>query len=588
MSRFNKANIHTNKKHSAISTTGNKVVNHYGATGYERDVRSELYLLAVSFMGGDSNFYEKEVDRYDRLRMLTSVIAVEDPEWIKEMIRWVRNGAMMRTVAGVMAVEAVRARLMVAATAGEKDATSQGTLNREIIDAACARADEPGETLSYYLAKYGKPIPYAIKKGIGDAATRLYNERSFLRYGSEGTKAISFRDVIRLTHPKPKDDAQDALFSYITNPEQNPADLGLDKIGARNALMTIPQERRKDFMGTDAATDLFLLGEMGWENISSWLGTMDREAWEAVIPNMGVMALLRNLRNFDKVDIPNYVAAQIGDKLADPEQIKRARVLPLRFLNAYKHAPSMRWSWLLEQGLNESLSNVPKLDGRTLILVDVSPSMTWEKISEKSTLTYYDAATIFGAVLAVRNPGSDLVQFGGASNAIEVRPGESVLKVMEKFHEISYTDIPSAVRNWYHEGRYDRVIILTDEQSDGWGLGRSVFEKAMDTVRSIVPTKIPVYTWNFAGYKAAHGPSNWENMHVFGGGFSDAAFGMIHHIESGAKGSWPWETSSGVTQCGTCFRYYMDGKPIKPVGNGPACSECGTPSQIAKDSNDLD
>ena len=53
-----------------------------------------------------------------------------------------------------------------------------------------------------------------------------------------------------------------------------------------------------------------------------------------------------------------------------------ARQFPIRFLSAFKEAPSLRWAWPLEQALQHSLANVPQLPGRTLVLVDVSGSMT--------------------------------------------------------------------------------------------------------------------------------------------------------------------------------------------------------------------
>ena len=85
---------------------------------------------------------------------------------------------------------------------------------------------------------------------------------------------------------------------------------------------------------------------------------------------------------------------------------------------------------------------------------------------------------------------------------------------------------------------------MTDEQSYGWGLGNANtlgFEQTMSTIRSVVPYEVPIYTWNLAGYKVAHQPSGWDNMYVMGGGFSDACFSTIHHIESGSKDKWPWE-----------------------------------------------
>src|SRR5690606_7218412 len=115
---------------------------------------------------------------------------------------------------------------------------------------------------------------------------------------------------------------------------------------------------------------------MTWEALAGWLqGPMDARAWEAVIPAMGYMALLRNLRNFDEAGVGDAVAQTVAARLADAEQVRRSRQFPFRFLAAYRAARSLRWAYPLERALGHSLANVPALPGRTLILVDRSGSM---------------------------------------------------------------------------------------------------------------------------------------------------------------------------------------------------------------------
>lgn len=529
MARFNKASTATGRVvKNPLNATSNETSTHEGGIGYRRDAKAELFLLAVSFMGGDSNFYENTGKRYERLKDLVWHTAASDHEWLIEMIRWVRNSAQMRTVAGVMAVEAVMARLEYAKAMGEKTATSQGPVNRRLIDAACARADEPAEILAYYLSKYPKPIPLPIEKGLGDAVRRLYTERGFLRYGATNNKAVTMQDVLRLTHVKTDDAKQNALFNYIVGKGEIVGPESLPKIHARNELMAMPQESRREFMMSMGGALTLKVAEMGWENISSWLGKMDKEAWEAVIPNMGVMALLRNLRNFDQVGITDQFANEhIIPKLMAMNEIHKSRVLPMRFYSAYKHAPSLRWPYPLEVGLNYTVGNIPELPGRTLVLIDMSQSMNWGTISDRSKLTYAEAAKIFGAVLKSRNPGADLVQYGSTHEYMRVRAGESVLKVIGRFKDLGGTRTEQTLRETY-DG-HDRVIIVTDEQAhySPYAIGEGI--------------NAPIYTWNLAGYEAAH--AHGTNRHTFGGGFSDAAFGMITLLEQGQHGTWPWETN---------------------------------------------
>ncbi len=159
---------------------------------------------------------------------------------------------------------------------------------------------------------------------------------------------------------------------------------------------------------------------------------MDATAREAVIPSMGTMALLRNLRNFDRAGVSEAVAAQVAARISDPEVVARSRQFPFRYLAARQHAPSLRWAYPLEQALGHSLANVPALPGRTLVLVDRSGSLSCP-LSDRSRLNRADAAAVFGAALALRAEEADLVEFGTTARTVPVCQGESVLKVLRRF-----------------------------------------------------------------------------------------------------------------------------------------------------------
>jgi hypothetical protein len=281
--------------------------------------------------------------------------------------------------------------------------------------------------------------------------------------------------------------------------------------------------------------------------LPAWLGKMDKAAWDAVIPNMGVMALLMNLRNFDKVDISEDRREYVMKKISDEEEVVKSRVLPMQFLNAYKYSASVSWHWPIEKGINYTLSNIPKLSGRTLIMIDMSNSMSWGTISEKSQLTYADAAKIFGSVLKMRNyDGVDLFQYG--NGAIEIAPpkGSSIIKVIEEFTSMGGTETASMLKQLYNG--HDRVIIVTDEQAGHAGMARVGYNQLsydMKTVGEFLPKSVPMYTWNLAGYAPSHAESNKGNKYLLGGGFSDASFATIPILERKHKVGWPWENVNG-------------------------------------------
>jgi hypothetical protein len=496
-----------------------------GGPAFVREPREELFLLAVANFVTQRTFYESGEERDDRYKRLVGRLAVEDPVWTAGLLRWLRGEGNMRTASLVGAATYVRARL--------EAGVSEGPSNRSVIDSVLQRADEPGELLAYWMSVYGRNVPQPVKRGIADAVRRLYTSRSLLKYDT-ASKGLRFGDVLNLVHASPDPDKpwQGALFRYALDrrhhPERAVPPASDPVLTAHRALMeTAPEERRAVVTGPGGSERLAAAG-MTWEALAGWLhGPLDAAVWEAVIPSMGPMALLRNLRNFDEAGVSDEAAARVAARLSDAAEVARSRQFPFRYLAAYQHAPSQRWATALERALGHSLANVPSLPGRTLILVDRSDSMFWDTVSERSKLTRADAAAVFGTALAMRAEQADLVEFGWRSVAVPFEPGEPVLEVLKRFQSLGGTHTVKAVRTHYQD--HDRVLIVTDEQAAPHGPGGPA---------EPVPAHIPVYTWNLAGYQPAHGPTG-PHRHTFGG-LTDAAFRMVGLIEAGRESAWPW------------------------------------------------
>ncbi|MEV0456248.1 TROVE domain-containing protein [Catellatospora methionotrophica] len=489
-----------------------------GAPAFPRSPRLELFLLAVSHMVGSDTFYERADERADRFRDLVRTVAVTEVDWFARFVPWLRTGAMLRSASVVAALEGAAAQV---------EAGIPGS--RAVVDSALQRADEPGEAVAYWLARHGRRLPKPVKRGVADAVRRLYTERSLLKYDTD-TAAVRFGDVVELTHPVAVAPWQGDLFRHAVDRRHGrdrPTPESLAMVRARAELTALPVRRRQE------VTDPVVLGRAGmtWEALAGWRqSTMDAAAWESAIPNMGYLALLRNLRNFDAAGIGDGAAAAVAARLSDPGEVARSRVLPMRFLSAYRAARDPRWAHPLETALRHALGNVPALDGRLLVLIDTSGSMG-AGFGRDGTLRYWDAAAMFGLALAARAAAPTVVSFSVGSHEFPAEPGEPLLAALRRFRAgyfiDSGTETEQALRR--HYDGHDRVVILTDEQA--------AFHGARDVARS-VPARVPVYTWNLAGYRLGHTPvaGNW---HTFGG-LSDAAFAMIPLVEAGDTDRWPF------------------------------------------------
>jgi hypothetical protein len=496
-----------------------------GGAGFKRDVKGELFLLSVSNMVGEDTFYEKAGDRDQRYSDLVRVATIQDPDWTARFLRWLRSSGNMRSASLVGAAEFAKARL---------DAEQAG-MSRQVIDSVLQRADEPGEFLAYWTSTYGRAIPKPVKRGVADAVRRLYNERSLIKWDS-GSRSFRFGDVIDLVHPSASAEWQGDLFAHALDKRHDRPDAipstALRMLHARANLMALPVAERRAALADPSA---LAAAGMTWESLAGWLqGPMDKQAWEAVIPSMGYMALARNLRNFDEAGVSDEVAAQVAAKLADPDEVARSRQFPFRFLSAYEAAPSLRWGHALDKALQASLSNLPALKGRSLILVDTSASMTGMGYSARSKVTPAKAAAVFGVALAAKGEQVDLVGFADGVFHHNVPKGSSVLRQVDAFlkriGEVGHgTNMVGAAQATYKG--HDRVFLISDMQTISGRYGQGVTQ--------VVSQNVPIYGFNLQGYEHAAMPTGSGCRHEFGG-LTDATFRLIPLLEAGQKADWPF------------------------------------------------
>jgi hypothetical protein len=554
------------KPAAAIQTVG-PATNAKGASAFSRNAKSELFLLCVGRFFGKDTFYEAGLKGEDRLIGLTRQVAVEDPAWLLGFVGWLRESGYIRTAALVVGLEGAKALVdlqalpansIVSDTRLVRDFAKEG-FARKLVQAGIQRGDEPGEAAAYWASKYGNVrklengrqtaphFPMPVKRGISDGLTRVATERAVLKYDT-ASRGWGYGDLLQLCHPKPKNRKQEILFKYLLERQYNkdaPVPAWLGTIVANKAV------RSADGDLADQTPEQLKKAGVTWQNIGSQ-GEMTAAKWEAAIPTMGYMALLKNLRNFDQAGIGNEAALAVVAKLTDPGEVARSKQFPLRFLTAFVAAPSLRWSYPLATALDLSLQRVPSLAGRTLVLIDTSGSMNsdWNGDTDRESTVVrpklWDAAALFGIALAIRSPGVELYSYSGGyrngftnyTKRFPVRKGAEALKELQRWGSEGFnggggTPTVEALKHTF-TGQ-DRVILITDEQHDHrWS--------AANGVDSAIPATVPLFTFNIAGYEAGQTESK-DNRYTFGG-LNDQAFEMISWVSDAAASTWPWERAA--------------------------------------------
>jgi hypothetical protein len=493
---------------------------------FVRDLESELFLLAATNMVGEDSFYERAADRDDRFTALVHEVTKSNPAFIAGanpgagkigLAAYLRTRLLMRSAAVVIAAEYVAAG---------------GAGGRSVVARALQRADEPAELLGYWIATHGRNIPMPVKRGVADAVRRLYNERAALRYDGV-SRQLRMADVIELAHPKPKDANQSALFGYLLDRRHHddgsadPAKLPV--LAAAGELGAVPTDERRAVLRERGPAGLAAAGS-SWERLSGWLpGGMDAEAWEAVIPSMGAMALLRNLRNFDQAGISPAAVEAVIATITDAAEVAKARLFPYQVWAAYREAPSDNWKRALGATLEHTIGNIPSLD-RTLVVIDTSGSMQ-ATLSNRSKLQRVEVAAVMAMATAKCAENVDVVIFGQGNARVEGLAGMSVLggvaKVVGSVGSVGHATFGhTAIAAHFDAKRHERVVMFTDDQPHDSGRVR------LDHVPLI-------YTVNLVGYRPSSLPAGERGRYTIGG-FSDATFSIITVLESGRNADWPF------------------------------------------------
>ena len=518
------------KKHPIQTKKEKTTKTHYGVEVPELKAKSELFLAAISTFAGEDTFYESGQERIDRVVNLVHKVTASDPDWMRRFIVWLRGPeANIRTLPLIMATEYVAAG---------------GPKGRQVIADVCQRADEPAEILAYWMQQYygwdtqtyplpSPKVPQALRKGLADAVCRLYTEYSVMKYDGNA-RGVGMYDVLNIVHPKPTNypsdwtesriEKQKAIFQYIMDHGgRHKEDPKVDKLPTLKANLKLRVMTPEKFREKSLDTEILSKAGVTWEQLGGLLGgPFDAKAWEAIIPTMGYMALLRNLRNFEGAGISKTYQKVVIDRLTNPEEVARSRQLPFRFLSAYKHMNSTTYLNAISEAGTLACANIPEFDGGTLVLIDKSGSMD-SALSSQSSVSLWEVGALFGVAMALKNPNSRTVIFGDKGKEITLPKGSDLMTGMRLFQGnqgVGHgTNIWGTIADFWREE--ERVVIFTDVQSYG---------------RPIV--KVPLtYYFDIGGYGKAAPDIKSPGVYHFGG-FSDATFKMMAALEHG--NTWPF------------------------------------------------
>lgn len=470
---------------------GTKTVNPAGGSSYKQTSELEFVSILLTSFANDS-FYEKAQDKFDRLG---SAISSIDPLFAAKAAIFARNEYGMRSITHI-AVKKLAPSISGLPWAKDfyksvvrrpDDMTEIVSLFEDRARKGKGRVTKAGKQKA--ARKTGKILPAALKKGFAEAFGK-FNEYQLAKYRA-ANKGVKLVDVVNMIHPADKDDV-------------------LKKLVTGKLVSTDTWEARLTQAGQKAETEEEKLD-------------LKKEAWTDLIKTrkLGYFALLKNLRNIIQ-QAPEALPSAL-EMLVDEKLIKTSLVLPFRFTTAYdeiKKLPEASRETLiaLSKATDISLSNVPVFEGRTLVVVDISGSM-----SGVATI-----ASLFAAILVKVN-NADLIHFDNTAHYVHVNPLDSTLSIAGRTRFVAGgTNFASIFPIVKH--KYDRIIILSDMQ--GWiknSYGHDTPIPSFNEYKKRTGADPLVYSFDLQNYGTMEFPQ--DKVYCLAG-WSDKVFDIMKLLES--------------------------------------------------------
>lgn len=446
-----------------------------------------LYTVVVNNLV-EPTYYQGDVESLLTVIRRFEPVAEDEPEFALKLAAYARQELYLRDIAQVLLV-----------LAANHDATKPYV--REYAPRVIQRADELNTVVAIQLDLFGKPIPKPLKKGVADSFHE-FDRYQFSKYNNL-RRAVTFRDVMNLVHPRPRDEEEAEIFERLIYgdlddyPEIDPLD---------------PPET--------------------WEVVISERGNT-ADAWREVLPRMGLFAKVRNLRNMLEAGLD-------GEEILDEDDLAYAReskLYPFRFYQAYealldagiddRHVQD----WLTE-AVDRTVENVPALE-ETFVAVDLSGSMD-SRLSRRGTMTYREIASFFGAVLATQN--ADVGVFADEFERVGAHYATPTLELAAKIRD---RDVGGSTNGWKAmahlvetERVYERIVFLTDMQlwDSTWG-GEETVKEWFDRYRQDVASDVHLYVIDLHSYGTLVTPEGYENVHNISG-WSEKVVDLFGYVEN--------------------------------------------------------
>ena len=297
-----------------------------------------------------------------------------------------------------------------------------------------------------------------------------------------------------------------------------------------------------------AVVDKFYNGQLEhagtWEQKISASKSEEEKSqnWRELVESgkLGYLALIRNLNNIFAANVSeDWIERYLVPQLTNQDKIHKSLVFPYQIYTAYKNLKvrEVNTVFALNKAFRTSVDNIPGLDGRSLVVLDVSGSME-DRVSGNSNMTIKEVCACYAAAIYLANPDSDFIKFGTEAKFCKYN---RLNNVFDTIQEMQYNSgcgygtniVPVFLMLKKH---YDRIFLFSDMQvmSDNRYYSNSM--AAQDAMKEYFKDygRTKIYSIDMGNYRTQIANPMRGDLTLLTG-FSDKIFKFINLMESGVS-----------------------------------------------------
>ncbi len=314
----------------------------------------------------------------------------------------------------------------------------------------------------------------------------------------------SMKDVLRLAKPVPETEVQGKLFGWTAKHDKAewakapvaPGDKALDFVWAAEQASGLKLVAEQ----ADTAEVKAILAEANQASVKKLVDLvvtyrLPREAlptealtrvevWEALLQEMPMTAMIRNLGTMSKVGLLKPLSDAeklVFQRLTDAERLRGAKVHPIQVLSALRTYSSGRGvrssaSWTVSQKVVEALDEAFELSfgavepagTRHLLGLDVSGSMSCGEVAGVPGLTPSAATAALAVVAARTEPWTAIMGFSDTFRDLGVTARDRVDEATRKVSGLTFGSTDASVpMTWalQNKVKVDTFVVLTDNET---------------------------------------------------------------------------------------------------------------------------